>query len=188
MGIAVNAIATMDAQSTNDVRPAWEAITEIVIGCAFKVANTLGPGFLEKVYENALAHEIRKAGAHVAQQTAIDVSYDGIVVGQYAADLLVEQTVLVELKVARAMDDIHMAQCMNYLKATGRPVCILLNFGTARIGLKRILNPAVPEAWIHPADHIVFEPDSKEPPTSDARRDTTSFIRVHPHPSVVPSL
>jgi GxxExxY protein len=135
----------------------WEKITSQVIGCAFKVSNTLGVGFLEKVYENALSHELRKAGVRVSQQQPITIRYHDVVVGEYAADLMVEDTVLVELKVCRAFDDIHMAQCMNYLKATARPVCLLLNFGTSRIQMKRILNPAIPEAWIHTADDASWE-------------------------------
>jgi GxxExxY protein len=132
----------------------WEQTTHSVIGCAYKVSNALGVGFLEKVYENALVHEIRKSGLQVRQQHPIRVRYDGVVVGTYDADLLVEDAVLVELKVCRATDNIHVAQCINYLKATSLPVCLLVNFGTPRIQLKRILNPAVREAWVHPADQF----------------------------------
>ena len=118
--------------------PRINQITEIVIGCAFRVHNTLGAGFLEKVYENALAHEVRKAGLVVVQQAEINVYYDRVKVGLYAADLLVESTVLVELKAVRAPDDIHLAQCLNYLRATGLEVCLLLNIGTPRLEKKRI--------------------------------------------------
>ncbi|MGC3972097.1 MAG: GxxExxY protein [Pirellulales bacterium] len=114
-------------------------ITEQIIQAAFKVANTLGVGFLEKVYENALAWELRKERLEVAQQQAVLVKYEGVVVGDYFADLLVEQEVIVELKVVKALDDIHSAQCLNYLKASGLRVCLLLNFATARIGIKRIV-------------------------------------------------
>jgi len=114
-------------------------ITERIIGCAYTVSNALGSGFLEKVYENALAHELRKTGLSVAQQEKIEVRYDGIVVGDYAADLIVEQAVLVELKAAKSFDDNHMAQCLNYLKATGLRVCLLINFGTPRVQVKRIM-------------------------------------------------
>ena len=82
-------------------------LTEKIIGCAFKVANVLGCGFAEKVYENAMVHEIRKSGLAVEQQKAITVTYDGVVVGEYLADLLVEGTVLVELKSVRSLDDAH---------------------------------------------------------------------------------
>lgn len=116
------------------------ATTEMVIGCAYTVANTLGPGFLEKVYENAHAHEMRKNGLEVKQQYAVNVYYDGIVAGEYIADLLVENLILVELKAVKGLDSVHMAQCMNYLKATGLQVCLLINFGPAKIEVKRIVN------------------------------------------------
>lgn len=128
----------------------WEHVTSTVIGCSYTVANTLGAGFLEKVYENALAHEIRKAGLDVQQQHSVDVLYDDVVVGCYVADLIVEQRVLVELKALRALEDIHLAQCLNHLKATNLPVCLLLNFGRPRIQIKRVLNSHVPDGWIKP--------------------------------------
>jgi GxxExxY protein len=117
-----------------------DEITERVIGCAYTVANTLGPGFLEKVYENVLAYQVEKAGLLVQQQVAIQVLYDDRVVGEYVADLLVEGSVLVELKAAKGLDDIHTAQCLNYLKATGLQVCLLINFGTKRVQIKRLVN------------------------------------------------
>lgn len=114
-------------------------ITQQIIGCAFKVSNKLGSGFLEKVYENALAHELRKAGLSTAQQHPVPVRYDSVVIGDFYCDLLVEQTVLVELKAVKALDDIHMAQCMNYLKATGLQLCLLINFARPKIEIKRII-------------------------------------------------
>jgi GxxExxY protein len=95
-----------------------DPITKKIIGCAFTIGNNLGSGFLEKVYENALAHELRKAGMQVEQQPGIVVRYDGVVVGEYVADLRVENSVLVELKAVSALDEVHTAQCLNYLKAT----------------------------------------------------------------------
>ena len=115
-------------------------ITEGIIGCAYTVANTLGPGFLEKVYENALSHELRKAGLRVRQQASIQVGYDGTVGGDYNADLIVEDTVLVELKAVKSLDDVHLAQCLNYLKATGLRGCLLISWGAPRITIKRIMN------------------------------------------------
>lgn len=113
-------------------------ITEIIIGSAYKVANALGCGFLEKVYENALAYEIRKHGLEVKQQESIKVYYDGVVVGFYEADLWVEEKVLVELKAVKNLDDVHRAQCLNYLKATKVKICLLINFGNPRVKIKRI--------------------------------------------------
>ena len=115
-------------------------ITEKIIGCAYQVANSLGCGFLEKVYENAVAHELRKAGLTTEQQTSIQVRYDGAVVGDYVADLLVEGSVLVELKAVKSLDDIHFSQCVNYLKATGLKVCLLINFGAPKVQIKRLVN------------------------------------------------
>lgn len=90
-------------------------LSERIIGCAFQVLNTLGAGFAEKVYENSLAHEMRKRGLAVAQQQGITVSYDDIVVGQYVADLVVEDTIIIELKASKILDNAHTAQCINYL-------------------------------------------------------------------------
>jgi GxxExxY protein len=117
-----------------------DEISERVIGCAFTVANTLGAGFLEKVYENALAHELTKAGLMVRQQIAIAVEYDGITVGTYAADLLVEDAVLVEIKAVRALDTNHDAQCLNCLRAAGLTVCLLMNFANPRLEIRRRVN------------------------------------------------
>jgi GxxExxY protein len=115
-------------------------VTERIIKCVYTVANTLGSGFLEKVYENALAHELKKSGFLVEQQKMIQVRYDGIVVGDYMADLLVQNAVLVELKAVKVLDNIHIAQCLNYLKATGFKVCLLLNFGTPKVQIRRLMN------------------------------------------------
>lgn len=117
---------------------ALNPITEKIIGSAYTVSNILGVGFLEKVYENALAHELRKSGFRVRQQHPIQIKYDGVIVGEYTADLFVEDCVLVELKTAKTLDDSHQAQCINYLKATGIRLCVLLNFGTSRVGIRRI--------------------------------------------------
>ncbi len=122
----------------NEDRP--NALSHQVIGCAFTVLNTPGAGFLEKVYENALAHELRKAGLAIEQQKGVTVMYDGIEVGAYVIDLIVEQTLLVELKAAKALDQAHHAQCINYLKASGLRLGLLLNFGTPRLEIKRVAN------------------------------------------------
>ncbi|MBI5612465.1 MAG: GxxExxY protein [Gammaproteobacteria bacterium] len=115
-------------------------VTERIIGCAYAVSNSLGCGFLEKVYENALTHELRKAGLRAEQQKHLAVHYDNILVGEYIADLIVEDSVLVEIKAAVNLDKTHMAQCLNYLKATGLNLCLLLNFGQPRIQIQRIIN------------------------------------------------
>lgn len=113
-------------------------ITEKIIGCAYAISNGLGVGFLEKVYENALVHEMRKTGLQVQQQYSIKVNYDNVVVGEYTADILVENEVLVELKVVNNLDSVHEAQCLNYLKATGKSICLLINFGKPKLEIRRL--------------------------------------------------
>jgi len=119
--------------------PVLNRISQRTIGCALTVSNTLGCGFLEKVYENALAYELRQAGPAVCQQAGVTVRYRGVTVGQYIADLLIEQAVAVELKAVRALDNVHRAQCMNYLKASNLRLCLLLNFGRPRLEIHRLV-------------------------------------------------
>jgi GxxExxY protein len=126
----------MDA---NERRLELNRVTEIVIGCAFKVSNTLGVGFLERVYENALVHELGKTGLGVEQQKSLQVFYDGVIVGQFYADLLVEEAVIVELKSVTALDTKHFAQCMNYLRATNLTLGLLINFGSPKVEVKRVV-------------------------------------------------
>jgi GxxExxY protein len=114
-----------------------EELTEIIIGCAMKVHRTLGPGFLESVYQKALAHELRKAGLHVECEKPIQVSYDGVVVGDFAADMLVEGVVMVENKAVQALAPAHEVQLVNYLTATGVEIGLLLNFGGEKLEYKR---------------------------------------------------
>jgi len=114
-------------------------ITKKIIGCAYQVSNTLGIGIVEKVYENALAHLIRKSGLEVAQQHPIKVTFDGIIVGDFYADLLVANRVLIELKAVSTLVDVHIAQALNYLRASGFEVCLLINFGKSKIEIKRLL-------------------------------------------------
>jgi len=104
-------------------------LTEAIIGAFYDVYNTLGYGFLEKVYENALKLELNKRQFKVESQRPIRVYYDGIVVGEYFADLLVEDTVLLELKSVEKLRVEHEMQLFHYLKATGIELGLLLNFG-----------------------------------------------------------
>ncbi len=115
-----------------------DAITERIIGAAHKVSNNLGIGFVEKVYENAHAHEMRKDGLVVVQQHPIKVVYDGIVVGDFYVDMLVENLVLVELKSVTSLNDDHMMQTLNYLRASDLPACLLINFGTPKTQIRRL--------------------------------------------------
>ena len=113
-------------------------LTEAVIGAAFAVSNTLGCGFLEKVYENALAIELRSRGYEVQQQAPLEVRYKEEIVGIYSADLVVNGQVVVELKAVRALDVVHRAQCMNYLRASGIRTGLVLNFGLPRLDVLRV--------------------------------------------------
>ena len=115
-----------------------QPVTGGIIGCACRVANAPGHGFSEKVYENALAHEMRKSGLGVVQQRGIVVFYDDVIVGEYTADLTVEDQVIVELKVVGSLGDVHIPQCRNYLRATGKPLCLLINFGRPKVEIRRI--------------------------------------------------
>ena len=123
----------------NELRQEINRLTEKIINCVYRVSNTLGSGFLEKVYENALAIELKQNGLSVKQQHAVNVFYNGNPVGDYTADLLVEDKVIVELKAVKMLDETHSAQCMNYLKATGLKICLLVNFGKPRVDIKRIV-------------------------------------------------
>ena len=104
-------------------------LTDKIIGAFYNTYGTLGYGFLEKVYENAMVIELREAGVKVVPQARIQVFYHGRVVGNYNADLLVDDMVIVELKVVRALAKEHEAQLLNYLKSTPYEIGLLLNFG-----------------------------------------------------------
>ena len=106
-----------------------QELTEKIIGAAYNAYNTLGFGFLEKVCENALAVELSNAGLRVDQQYPVPVTYDGELVGDYVADLLVEGKVIVEVKGVSSLESAHEVQLVNYLKATGVEVGLLINFG-----------------------------------------------------------
>lgn len=118
------------------------ALTEAIIGCAFRVGNKLGCGFLEKCYKNAMKLELSKIGLEARIEHPINVMYDGVLIGEYFADLLVEDLVIVELKAGKAIDEAHHAQCINYLAATGKPICLLIHFGQ-RVSIKRIIRPGL---------------------------------------------
>jgi GxxExxY protein len=112
-------------------------LTGNIIGCAMRVHTTLGPGFLESVYEHALAHELRKRGLRVACQAPIEVRYDDVIVGNFIADMLVEGRVLVENKATQAIVASHEMQVVNYLVATGIDIGLLFNFGADSLQVKR---------------------------------------------------
>jgi len=114
-------------------------LTEKILGAAFKVQNTLGAGFLEKVYENALSIELRKSGLTVECQKPFPVKYEGTVVGDYQADLVISAKVVVECKAVNNLDPVHEAQLMNYLKASGLRIGLLINFARPKLQYRRLV-------------------------------------------------
>ena len=113
-----------------DINQVETEISSIIIGCAYEVSNTLGAGFLEKVYENAMFVELREMNLNVVKQAPIKVFYKGQEVGEYFADLIVENSVIIELKSAENLSKANESQLLNYLRATEIEVGLLMNFGT----------------------------------------------------------
>jgi GxxExxY protein len=125
------------------------ALTEKIIGCAMTVHRVLGPGFLESVYQKAFAHELRKAGLRVEFNCPITVIYDGVNVGDFFADMLVEETIMIENKAVQALAPAHEVQLVNYLTATGVEVGLLINFGATKLEFKRKHRTFRPRAEDH---------------------------------------
>jgi GxxExxY protein len=126
----------MDADKKNRLNE----LSDEVIGAAYEVSNVLGAGFLEKVYRDALREELRQRGLDAKAEQTLKVQYKGVVVGDYSVDLLVEQELIVELKCVDVIVDDHLAQCLNYLKATGAPLGLMINFQRPRVEVKRVVN------------------------------------------------
>ena len=123
----MNSIAAMQDQE----------LTKKIIGCAMKVHSKLGPGFLESGYHKALEHELLKTGLQVESEKPIQVHYDGVPVGNFVADMLVEGSVMLELKANQALVPANEVQLVNYLTGTGIDVGLLLNFGAQRLEFKK---------------------------------------------------
>src|SRR2546427_7205717 len=115
-------------------------LTERIIGALFEVSNTLGAGFLEKVYERALLRELGLRGIRATAQASFVISYKGQDIGAYYSDILVEDLLVVELKCVERLANEHMAQCLNYLRASRRSVCLLVNFQRPKAEWRRIVN------------------------------------------------
>jgi len=115
----------------------YHEITEVIIGCAYRVYNKMGFGFLESVYENCLLIELHKSGLNTESQKSITVYYDDKIVGEFIADIIVDDTVILELKSVRQIIKAHEVQLVNYLTATGKPVGLVINFGERRVEVKR---------------------------------------------------
>ena len=117
----------------------YHELTEKIIGCSFRVYNEMGFGFLESVYKNCMMIELKKAGLNAEAEKQIRVTYDKEVVGEFSADILVEDMVIVELKSVRRVVRAHEIQLVNYLTATGKPIGLILNFGERKVEVKRKL-------------------------------------------------
>ena len=117
-----------------------DSLTERVLGAVFEVTNTLGAGFLEKVYQRALLRELGLRGIRATAEASFTVTYKSHSVGEYFADLLVEDVLVVELKSVERLSSEHTAQCLNYLRASGRTVCLLVNFQKPKVEWKRIVH------------------------------------------------
>ena len=118
----------------------YDSLTDLIINCAYKVGSNLGNGFLEKVYENALVIELTSCGINIEAQKPIEVRYKRQIVGEYFADIIVEDDVILELKAVKAIEPIHFTQCQNSLKATGKKLGLLINFGGERVKVRRVVN------------------------------------------------
>jgi len=129
---------TEDTEFTEDKYPC-SGITDKIIKCAIEVHKTLGPGFLENIYESALIYEMKQQGLKAENQKVISIFYKGIVIGEHRLDLLVENEVIVENKTVKEFNDIHKAQILSYLRATGKRIGLLINFAKTKIDIKRII-------------------------------------------------
>jgi GxxExxY protein len=129
----------MNAKNLAVVRTLMEhkELTEQIIGCAYRVYNKMGFGFAESVYEKCLLIEMERSGLKAESQKAIAVQYEGELVGQFIADVLVEDTIILELKSIRELATAHEVQLVNYLTATGKPVGLLINFGETGVEVRR---------------------------------------------------
>jgi GxxExxY protein len=118
-----------------------EELTEKIIGAAIEVHKRLGPGYLESIYENALVIELRKRGLEPQQQHSVKIEYDGIEVGKHVLDLMVQNTIVIELKAIKNLEDVHFSIVRSYLKAVGQHHGLLLNFAKPTLEVKRVLCP-----------------------------------------------
>jgi GxxExxY protein len=118
-----------------------DSLTEAVIGAAYEVSNTLGAGFLEKLYERALKNELTLRGISVQSQVVYPVTYKGLLIGEYTPDLVVEDSLIVELKCVDRFAPTHLAQCLSYLHASGLTIALLFNFQHRKVECRRVSRP-----------------------------------------------
>ena len=122
-----------------------EELTHKIIGCAMKVHTVLGNGFQEVIYQRALAIEMERQGLHFQREMEMTISYEGIDIGTRRVDFFVEDVIMVELKALIKLEDVHLAQAMNYCQAYNLPIGLLVNFGAKSLEFKRVYNVNHPE-------------------------------------------
>lgn len=122
-----------------------EDLTHKIIGCAMKVHSVLGNGFQEVIYQRALAIEMEKQGLGYQREMEMTIFYDGIDIGTRRVDFFVEDNIMVELKALTKLEDVHLAQAMNYCQAYNLPIGLLINFGAKSLQFKRVYNVNHPE-------------------------------------------
>lgn len=127
------------SQNAGDAKE-FNALSEQIIGCAIDVHKVLGPGFGEKMYARALAHEFKKHGMSFIQEELIRVKYDGVLLGTQRLDFTVADKIVLEVKAVYDLNNFHMAQLLSYLKATGKRLGLLLNFSRPRLQIRRVAN------------------------------------------------
>lgn len=152
----------------------WDHLTNRIIGCAIEVHSNLGPGLLEKFYEEALVCELEHAGLRFSRQHLINMMYKGRPLGEYRLDLVVEQLVIVELKVVEKVLDVHGAQLLSYLRSANLPLGLLINFNHTRLvsGVTRRINDRSPLVRALPDLSPSFSPPSEH-------SELSSFVRNH---------
>jgi GxxExxY protein len=128
------------AGTPSDERASLEALAEKVVGAAYEVSNVLGAGFLEKIYERALMEELTMRGVRARAQAPYPIAYKGKHIGTYSADLVVEDRLLVEAKCVEGFSNEHLAQCINYLKASGLHLALLINFRRPKVEWRRVVH------------------------------------------------
>jgi len=118
----------------------YEQLTEKIIGCAIEVHKKLGPGFLESIYENAFIIELQKQNLQVERQREVVIKYDSVEIGRHRLDLIIDDTIVVELKAIKNVEDVHFAIVKSYLKALGKEHGLIINFSKQVIEVKRVIH------------------------------------------------
>ncbi|MCB0605079.1 MAG: GxxExxY protein [Ignavibacteriae bacterium] len=139
----------------------YEELTHKIIGCAMKVHNTLGNGFQEVIYQRALAIEMNKLGIEFQREMEMTIFYDGFDIGTRRVDFFVEENIMVELKALIRLEEVHLAQAMNYCQAYNLPIGLLINFGAKSLEFKRVYNLTHPENKDYVKNNPIIQKSNK---------------------------